>query len=138
MRALSAGVTLIFIIFIFDDAIGELSVFLHVKDINPNTSLFSAFPAPKLKDFATDPLHSTDAPTFWERRRTSTRLHHPSLTATGWDIQSLWAKNIARNGGEELGKFVPKYRSFQYRKCLGVLRDSSQKGEYDREIRIES
>ena len=31
------------------------------------------------------------------------------------------------NGGEELGKIALMYRTFQYRKCLGVLRDGSQK-----------
>jgi hypothetical protein len=33
---------------------------------------------------------------------------------------------------------MPRYRIFQHRGCLGVLRDGSQKGEHDREIRIQS
>jgi hypothetical protein len=42
------------------------------------------------------------------------------------------------NGGKELHKIIPRYRTFQYRKCLGVLHDGSQEGEHDREIRIQS
>jgi hypothetical protein len=38
------------------------------------------------------------------------------------------------NCGEELGKIVPRYRTFQCQKCLGVLRDGSQEGEHDRGI----
>jgi hypothetical protein len=28
-------------------------------------------------------------------------------------------------------KIVPRYRTLQYRKCLGVLRDDSQEGEHE-------
>jgi hypothetical protein len=35
-------------------------------------------------------------------------------------------------------KIVPRYRTFQYRKWLGVLRDGSQEGEHDREMGIQS
>jgi hypothetical protein len=35
-------------------------------------------------------------------------------------------------------KIVPRYRTLQYRKCLGVLRDDSQEGGHDREIGIQS
>jgi hypothetical protein len=33
---------------------------------------------------------------------------------------------------------VPRYRTFQYRKCLGALHDGSQEDEHDREIGIQS
>jgi hypothetical protein len=34
--------------------------------------------------------------------------------------------HLPGNSDEALGKIVPKYRTFQYRKCLGVLRNGSQ------------